>query len=192
MSEEPSAHDLENMIMAFRDLRCSSVSHMAIQDARTSLLEIQRTLQDQFLTLSIGVLTLVLTVIQTIIVTVSTDLWIRVTSLIVIVGTGFFMSGYLVVNRKTGRAAKLREVNQKIESAHDAKNEYTTLKITAEENLVPMIEFSLRNGKIDDQRHKLLKERTDATISFFDRRIEEKEKELKALEEDKKRLEADC
>lgn len=185
-NETCSALDIEKILMEFRELRCSSVNHMAIRDAKTSLLEIQRTIQNQFLTLTIGFLALVLTVIQTLVVTISTDITIRWMSLVIIIIAGCLLGGYLIVNLKTGRGARLREVEQKIGSADDAKNEYATLKITAEEDLIPIIEASVKLNTITQQRYEVIRKRIDDAVSFFSKKIAEKEKELKVLEEIRK------
>jgi len=184
--------DLEGLLLDFRELRCSTVSHLAIQEAKTSLLEIQGTLQDQFLTLTIGLLALALSMIQTMVVTVTTDLNTRAVSGILIVLVGVVVSWSLVHSRKTGRKAQLRMVDQKIHCAADARNEYSTLRIVAEENILPTLTETLKNHRITKARHAILKQRANETIEFFTKRISEAEKELKERRAEKTRLETDC
>lgn len=181
--------DLDALLLAFRELRCSTVSHMALEDAKASLLEIQRVLQDQFLALSIGILALVLAVIQTMAMLLSADLTIRAMSTIVVIVTGAALSGYFLIKFKTGRTMRLRQIDQTIRSAHDAKNEYTALKFTAEEHLVPALDACNRQHRITKDRYDVLKRRLQQTVTFFDEKIREKEEELRELECDKKKFE---
>jgi c-di-AMP phosphodiesterase-like protein len=165
---------------------------MALQGAKTSLLEIQRTMQSQFMTLTIGILALVLAVVQTIVVTWSADVTVRWVSLAVVVIVGVLLALYACTTLKTGRGAKIRTMDQRIDSADDAINEYKVLKIIAEEDLLPIVEASAKKGEITQERYEVIRKRIEDTVSYFDRQIQEKEKELKGLEEDKKRLETDC
>jgi len=50
---------------------------MAIHEVKTSLLEVQSTIQNQFLALTLGVLALVLSMIQTLVVIWSTEYTVR-------------------------------------------------------------------------------------------------------------------
>ena len=183
-----NSDELDNLIMMFRDLRCSSVNNMAIMESNRRLGELQKTLNDQFLTLAIGVVGLALSIVQTVVVVWTQDATTRLASLVVIVATGVCLVAYLINTHKTGRAARLREIQQKIDSAADAENEYKTLKITAEENIIPIIDTSLKRREITPARYKLLKERITETVSFFDKQIGKKESELESLKAERERL----
>ena len=183
-----NSDELDNLIMMFRDLRCSSVNNMAIMESNRRLGELQKSLNDQFLTLAIGVVGLALSIVQTVVVVWTQDATTRLASLVVIVATGVCLVAYLINTHKTGRAARLREIQQKIDSAADAENEYKTLKITAEENIIPIIDVSLKRREITPARYKLLKERITETVSFFDKQIGKKESELESLKAERERL----
>ena len=77
MSQQKIDPEFENLLMEFRELRCSTVNHMAIHEVKTSLLEVQSTIQNQFLALTLGVLALVLSMIQTLVVIWSTEYTVR-------------------------------------------------------------------------------------------------------------------
>jgi len=161
---------------------------MAIMESNRRLGELQKSLNDQFLTLAIGVVGLALSIVQTVVVVWTQDATTRLASLVVIVATGVCLVAYLINTHKTGRAARLREIQQKIDSAADAENEYKTLKITAEENIIPIIDVSLKRREITPARYKLLKERITETVSFFDKQIGKKESELESLKAERERL----
>lgn len=191
LSDGKSDQELDQLIMAFRELRCSSVSHMAVLDSNRRLNEIQKALNNQFLTLAIGILGLALSVIQTVVVMWSPDPTVRWVSLGVIVIVGALLFRYLISTYKTGRKTKLYEIEQRISAAADARNEYDALRITAEENIIPMIESSFNEHKITDERYFKLKDRIEKTVSFFEREIIKRDQELKGLKADKEKLEID-
>jgi hypothetical protein len=162
---------------------------MALGRANASLLEIQRVLQDQLLTLSIGIIALVLAVIQTMVMLLSADLTVRAMSAVVVIVAGAALSGYFLTVFKTGRTMRLRQIDHRIASAYDAKNEYGSLKLAAEENLMPALDAAHRQHRISKDHYDVVKSRLQETVSFFDQRIRENEEELKELECEKKMLE---
>jgi len=83
-------------------------------------------------------------------------------------------------------------LEQKIDAAADAKDEYRTLRIVVEENLLPYIEDSKKQDRITQEHYDTVKGRTEKVLSFFKQQIDDKEKELKDYQADKKRLESDC
>jgi hypothetical protein len=185
------AQDIDALLLEFRELRCAAISHMTLEETKASLLEIQRMLQDQFLTLTMGILVLVLAVIQTMVMLLTADLAVRATSAVLVVVVGAMLVGLFLTRFKTGRAMKLRQIDHQINSAYDAMNEYTALKFTAEENVIPALDASYAQNRITKERHDVFKKRLEQAVSFFKEKISEEKEELKRLESEEKALETD-
>jgi SMC interacting uncharacterized protein involved in chromosome segregation len=183
--------DIEGLLLGFRELRCVTVSHMALEDAKASLLEIQKVLQDQSLAQSIGILSLVLAVFGTVVVLISADFTVRAAFAVLLFTAGVLISWYLRTQFKTGRDMKRRQINHEVDSAQDAVDEYTALKFTAKDNLLPALDACHAQHGITDDRYRTLKKRLQEAVSSFDDLIGEKEQELKDLEIEIKKLERD-
>jgi hypothetical protein len=182
------AQDIDALLLGFRELRCATVSHMALEDVKASLLEFQEVLQDQFLALSIAILGLLLAMIQTMIMLLSADLTVRATSAVLVVAVGIGLGSYLRTRLKTGQAIKLRRIAHDINSAHDAVNEYTVPKFTAQENLMPALDACHAENRITKERYGVLRERLEQTVSFFDKIIRTERRKLRRLESQEKTL----
>ncbi len=159
---------VEDLLLNFRQLRTLTALHMRTYRIQNEFILLAESISNQLFISTLTFVGVVLAFVNIVLIIqqVTTELIV----LSVAVTTVIFLAFSLIYRNqvKGKRGYRLRFLENEQDRLRDGQNEYSVIRMTLDEDIVPSIERELNKGTIDQVRAKVLNERLASVRKWLD------------------------
>lgn len=180
--------ELDELLLSLRQLRVLTGVDMETYAIENRLIQLVNAVSNQFF---VNLLTFVGVVLAFAGVILAIQ---QITPLLIVLGLGIaaaIIAGALWLYREQVRQTVTDHVGflkHELERLGDGRTQYSMVRMSIDEVLVPLVDRLLNDGEIDQSKAKMLKERFSGVTDWIDGRLKEIDEDLKKDEQELARL----